>query len=356
MIIDAVKIFIPAILTFIMGILITPPLTDYLYKNEMWKKKAGKVDFEGNDTPIFNELHKNKEVGTPRMGGIVIWASALIVILSLWLIAFTYPSSSTIKLDILSRTQTWIPLVTLILGALVGLIDDYLEIKGSKNHAAGGLSLKMRLLVVASISFITGLWFYEKLDVVGIGLPNGGLIYLGFLIVPFFMIVSLALYSGGIIDGLDGLSGGVFATIFAAYAGIAFYQQEINLAAFCTVLVGGILAFLWFNIPPARYYMTETGSMALTMTLAVVAFMTDSIGNGYGILVLPIIALPLIVTSLSNIIQVFSKKYRKKKVFLVAPLHHHFEALGWPAYKVTMRYWILGVMFAMLGLVLALLG
>ncbi len=356
MIIDAVKIFIPAILTFIMGILITPPLTDYLYKNEMWKKKAGKKDMEGNDTPIFNELHKNKEVGTPRMGGIVIWASSAIVILSLWLISFTYPSSSTIKLDILSRTQTWIPLATLLIGALVGLIDDYLEIKGSKNHVAGGLSLKMRLLVVAGISFLTGVWFYEKLDVVGIGLPNDGLLYMGILVVPFFMLVSLALYSGGIIDGLDGLSGGVFATIFSAYAGIAFYQQEINLAAFCTVIVGGILAFLWFNIPPARYYMTETGSMALTMTLAVVAFMTDSIGGGYGILVLPVIALPLIVTSLSNIIQIFSKKYRKKKVFLVAPLHHHFEALGWPAYKVTMRYWIMGVMFAMLGMVLALLG
>lgn len=356
MIIDAVKLFIPAILTFIMGILITPPLTDYLYKNEMWKKKAGKKDMTGADTPIFNELHKDKEVGTPRMGGIVIWASSAVVILSLWLIAFTYPSLTTLKLDLLSRTQTWIPLATLIIGALVGLIDDYLEIKGSKNHVAGGLSLKMRLSVVAFISLLTGFWFYQKLDVVGIGLPNGGLLYMGILIIPFFILVSVALYSGGIIDGLDGLSGGVFATIFAAYGGIAFYQQQIDLAAFCFVLVGGILAFLWFNIPPARYYMTETGSMALTMTLAVVAFMTDSIAGGYGIFVLPVIALPLIITSLSNIIQIFSKKFRKKKVFLVAPLHHHFEAIGWPAYKVTMRYWILSVMFAMVGLVFALLG
>jgi phospho-N-acetylmuramoyl-pentapeptide-transferase len=356
MIIDVVKLFLPAVLTFIMGILITPPLTDFLYKNEMWKKKAGKKDMDGNDTPIFNELHKNKEVGTPRMGGIVIWGSTSIVILTLWLISFFFPTESTTKLDLLSRTQTWVPLATLIIGAIIGLIDDYLEIIGSKNHVAGGLSLKMRLLTVGIISFLVGFWFYEKLDVVGIGLPNEGLLYLGVLIVPFFMLLSIALYSGGIIDGLDGLSGGIFATIFAAYGGIAFYQQQINLASFCFVLVGAILAFLWFNIPPARYYMTETGSMALTVTLAVIAFMTDSIAGGYGILVLPIIALPLFATSFSNIIQILSKKFRKKKVFLVAPLHHHFEALGWPAYKVTMRYWILGVMFAMLGLVFALLG
>ncbi len=356
MIIDVIKLFLPAVLTFIMGILITPPLTDFLYKNEMWKKKAGKKDMDGNDTPIFNELHKHKEVGTPRMGGIVIWGSASIVMLTLWLISFFFPTESTIKLDLLSRTQTWVPLATLIVGAIIGLIDDYLEIIGSKNHVAGGLSLKMRLLTVGIISFLVGFWFYEKLDVVGIGLPNEGLLYLGVLIVPFFMLLSIALYSGGIIDGLDGLSGGIFATIFAAYGGIAFYQQQINLASFCFVLVGAILAFLWFNIPPARYYMTETGSMALTVTLAVIAFMTDSIAGGYGILVLPIIALPLFATSLSNIIQILSKKFRKKKVFLVAPLHHHFEALGWPAYKVTMRYWILGVMFAMLGLVFALLG
>ena len=141
-----------------------------------------------------------------------------------------------------------------------------------------------------------------------------------------------------------------------AYAGIAFYQQQINLAAFCAVVAGGILAFLWFNIPPARFYMSETGSMALTISLSVVAFMTDSLGGGYGLLVLPVISLPLVATTLGNIIQVASKKIRGKKVFLVAPIHHHFEALGWPAYKVTMRYWIISVIFAVLGMSLALIG
>jgi len=163
------------------------------------------------------------------------------------------------------------------------------------------------------------------------------------------------IYSGTVIDGIDGLSGGVFSAIFFAYAVIAYFQNQINLSAFCIVVVGSILAFLWFNIPPARFYMTETGSMALTMTIAIVAFMTDSLGHGRGLTVLPIIALPLIVTSLSDIIQVVSKKTRNgKKVFRIAPLHHHFEAIGWPAYKVTMRYWIVSIVCAVLGVIFAL--
>ena len=152
------------------------------------------------------------------------------------------------------------------------------------------------------------------------------------------------------------MAGGVFAVFFSSYAGIAFYQDQINLAAFCTAVVGGILAFLWFNIPPARFYMSETGTMALTTTLTVVAFMTDKLASGYGLLVLPIIAMPLILTTFSSVIQEFSKRIRGKKVFLIAPVHHHFEALGWPSYKVTMRYWILSLVFGIIGLIIALIG
>jgi phospho-N-acetylmuramoyl-pentapeptide-transferase len=364
MIIDIVKVFVPSMLAFAVGIILTPWISSYLYKHEMWKKKAGKVALDGSATPIFNELHKEKEVGTPRMGGIIIWLSAAIVIIGVWLLASLHISLFE-RLDFLSRNQTWIPLSTLILGALVGMIDDLLEIKGSRDHVAGGLSLKKRLLIVGAIGLLCASWFYFKLGISQIGLPFHHTIELGILFIPFFIFVVIALYSGGVIDGLDGLAGGTFAAMFAAYAGIAFYQNQINLAAFCTVLVGGILAFLWFNIPPARFYMSETGSMALTVTLAVVAFMTDHLaakdGNlargGYGILVLPIIALPLVLTAASVVIQLVSKKLRGgKKVFLVAPLHHHFEALGWPAYKVTMRYWIIGIIFAILGMILALLG
>lgn len=355
-ILDIIKVLLPSTVAFLIGILFTPFLTAFLYKYKMWKKKAGKIQSDGSATPIFNELHKAKEVGTPRMGGIVIWASAATVALGIWIIAHLTGSDLFTKLDFISRNQTWLPFSVLIIGAFVGLVDDYLEIKGSHDHIAGGLSLKKRLLIVGCISLAAGTWFYIKLGVHSIGLPEGASLDIGPLFIPFFIIVTLALYSGGVIDGIDGLAGGVFSTMFAAYGAIAFFHHQTDLAAFCAVMTGSILAFLWFNIPPARYYMSETGSMALTITLAVVAFMTDTLGKGYGIILLPIIALPLLVTTLSVIIQQLSKKFRKKKVFLVAPIHHHFEAIGWPAYKVTMRYWVLAVIMATLGLILALIG
>ena len=349
-IIDVVKIFIAATLSFFIGIAITPAISSYLYSHKMWKKKAGKNGLDGKGAPIFNELHKEKEVGTPRMGGIIIWLAASITIIGLWILAKAFPNSITTKIDFLSRNQTWIPFVTLLIGAMVGLVDDYFEIAGKW---VGGLSLKKRLLAVGLVSLVFGIWFYMRLGVTGIGTPWGEL-YMGWLIVPFFILLSMFLYSGGVIDGIDGLAGGIFAIIFSAYGIISAYQQQTNLATFCFSLTGAILAFLWFNIPPARFYMSETGSMALTITLAVVVFMTGTPRNGYGIFVLPIVAVPLVITTLSVIIQMLSKKFRNgKKVFLVAPLHHHFEAKGWPAYKVTMRYWVVSLIFAIFGLIFA---
>jgi phospho-N-acetylmuramoyl-pentapeptide-transferase len=322
MIIDIVKVFIPTTLSFILGVFVSGILTHYLYKYEMWKKKGGKLTMDGQATPVFDSLHKAKEVGTPRMGGVIVWLSVSLTTLIVFIISRILPTDITTKLDFFSRNQTWIPLFTLIVGGIVGLVDDYYEVMGSKNHIAGGLSLRKRLAVVGLLGVIFASWFYFRLDVNSIGLPHlNGItdVSLGWLFIPFFVLVVVGIYSGGVIDGLDGLAGGIFAIMFSAYAGIAFYQQ-------------GILAFLWFNIPPARYYMSETGTMGLTVTLAIVAFMTDSLGGGHGIFVLPIIAFPLIMTSLSNVIQILSKKLRKgKKVFLISPLHHHFEAKGWPA-------------------------
>lgn len=354
--IDIVKVFLPAVGTFVLGILITPILTNYLYSHKMWKHKGGKTALDGSDAEVFNSLHTEKEVGTPRLGGTIIWFSSAAVILSIWLISIIWPGEVTAKLDFLSRSQTWIPLFTLIFGGLVGMLDDLLEIEASKKGSNGGLSLYKRLGAVFLVSLICAIWFYWKLEVNSIGLPGGGELFLGPLFILLFVLVALFIYAGGVIDGIDGLSGGVFATIFAAYGGIAFYQQQIDLAAFCAAVAGSILAFLWFNIPPARFYMSETGSMGLTITLTVIAFMTDKLGEGYGLLVLPIIAFPLVATVLSNVLQVLSKKIRGKKLFRIAPLHHHFEAIGWPAYKVTMRYWIVSVICAVFGITLALIG
>jgi len=351
-IIDLIKVFTPATVAFFIGIIITPLISNFLYKHEMWKKKAGKKGLGdgGQDTPIFNELHKGKEVGTPKMGGVIIWLSAFLTILVLWLVANIFPTYITEKLSFLSRSQTWLPLFTLLVGALIGLVDDYFEVSGKSDYFAGGLSLTKRLLVVFLVSIIGAWWFYEKLEIASVIIPFIGSINIGLLFIPFFILIMLGIYSSGVIDGIDGLAGGVFAVIFSAYGVIAFFQAQIDLSAFCFVIVGGLLAFLWFNIPPARFYMSETGSMALTMSLGVVAFLTEQV------ILLPIIAFPLLATTLSNIIQVGSKKLRGKKVFLVAPIHHHFEAIGWPGYKVTMRYWVISIITAIIGIIIALVG
>ena len=346
---DIVKIFIPTTIAFIIGILITPILSNYLYKNKMWKKKSAVVSTDGGAATITQSLHKDKDE-KPLMGGIIIWASALITIILFWLGSLV-DSPVMAKLSFLSRNQTWLPLFTLIVGALIGLIDDYFSVMEKHDQKAVGLSSKKRLLAVFIISLIGAWWFYSKLEMTQIYIPFIGLWDAGYLFLIFFILVMLATYSGGVIDGLDGLSGGVFSIIFSAYGLIAALQHQIDLSAFCFVLVGGLLAFLWFNIPPARFYMSETGTMALTITLVVVAFLTKQV------LILPIIAFPLVISSASSQIQLLSKKFRHgKKIFLVAPLHHHFQAIGWPATKVVMRYWVLGIIFAGIGIIIALVG
>jgi phospho-N-acetylmuramoyl-pentapeptide-transferase len=349
---NVVKIFFPWLISFFAGLAFSPFLTHYLYKYKMWKKHSGKgVSLGGGGTPLFDELHKERDTNTPRMGGVVIWVSVLFTIFVFWFISQFFPSEFAKKIDFMSRGQTWLPLFTLIGGALVGLFDDFLVVSGKGKYIAGGLSLTIRILIVLWIGLIGATWFFFKLDMSSIFVPFWGEWELGLLFIPFFMLTMLFLFSSGVIDGIDGLSGGVLATIFTAYACIAFFQNQIDLAAFCAVVVGGILAFLWFNIPPARFYMTETGILGLTTSLTVVAFLTNQV------LVLPIIAFPLFATVASNLIQVASKKFRNgKKVFLIAPLHHHFEALGWPSYKVTMRYWIISIIFAILGMVVALMS
>ena len=348
--IDIIKIFIPTAAAFLIGVSIAPLVTYHLYKWKAWKKKPGKTAMDGQEAVEFNKIHKENEGKTPRMGGIVIWASVTITVVGLALLSALFPTSLFSELSFLTRQQTWIPFATFIIGSLVGLLNDIYDVR----HHGNGLRLRVRLLIVSAVALCVAWWFYSRLGVTSVSIPFDGTLDLGIFIIPFFMLVSLALYASGVIDGIDGLSGGVFAIIFAAYAGVAFYQQQISLAAFSATVAGGILAFLWFNIPPARFWMTETGTMGLTMTLAVVAFMTDTIGDGYGLSVLPIIGLPLVLTVLSNIIQIGSKTFFNKKVFRVAPLHHHFEAIGWPGYKVTMRYWIFSIISAIIGLTIAI--
>lgn len=351
MITDAIKILIPAVLAFFVGIIMTPFVSGYLYRHKMWKKTSVVHTIDGKKATISSKLHNDEERKTPRMGGIVVWGSALITILILWLLSGMFPNQITGKLNLLSRNQTWLPLFTLIAGALCGLVDDYLVCRDKGTYRGGGLSLTTRLFFVFMLGALGAWWFYTKLGMDTIHIPFGGDLYVGVFFIPIFITFIIGIYSGGIIDGIDGLSGGVFASMYLAYAIIAFANGQIDLAAYAAVVVGGLLAFLWFNIPPARFFNSETGTMALTTSLVVVAFLTKAV------FVLPIIAFLLVVTSASSIIQILSKKYRGgKKVFLVAPLHNHFQALGWPPHKVVMRYWILSMVFAVFGVIIALIG
>ncbi|NCN52499.1 hypothetical protein GW943_01685 [Candidatus Parcubacteria bacterium] len=344
-----IKIFIPTAIAFVSGILITPLVAHYLYKYKVWKKEGGKAALDGTVAAVFNQLHKEKETKTPRMGGIVIWGSVLITVALLFLAKVFFPDSTIGSLAFFSRSQTWIPLATLVIGALVGFINDYYDV----TQSGKGIRLRTRILFVSILSGLIAWWFYTKLGVDSISIPFDGTLFLGPFIILFFILMTNAIYASGVIDGIDGLSGGIFASIFSAYAGVAFFQQQYDLAALSATIAGSTLAFLWFNIPPARFWMTETGTMALTLALSVIIFMTDTLGDGNGISLFFIIGLPLIATVLSNILQVASKRFFGKKFFRIAPLHHHFEAIGWPSYKVTMRYWIISLMCAVVGLAIA---
>ncbi len=344
-----IKVLIPATLAFVIGILITPLLTHFLYKYKVWKKVGGKTAMLGRIATEFNKLKGAGETKTPRMGGIVIWGSVLITTCLLFALSRIFPHSIFGELNLLSRSQTVIPIATLMLGAGVGFLNDLFDVV----HGGKGMRLRTRLIFVSLLSLVIGWWFYSKLGITEISIPFDGTLYIGILIIPFFILLTNFFYASGVIDGIDGLSGGVFASIFTAYAGVAIIQSQYDIAALCAAISGGILAFLWFNIPPARFWMTETGSMALTLTLSVIAVLTDTLGEGNGISLLLIIALPLWMTVLSNIIQISYRLATGRKFFRIAPLHHHFEAIGWPSHKVTMRYWIISIICAFLGIIFA---
>ncbi len=346
------KLFVPAVLTFFIGIAITPTLSNFFYRSKLWKRSG-----RGNpsDNPDISEgfqkiYNSQKELTTPRIGGVIIWLSVLLATLSIWIISQIFPTEITEKFDFLSRNQTWLPLFALVFASLIGLFDDLLQILGKGKKFIDGLSRSHRILIVTVISLVGGLWFFLKLDVSSIAIPFDGVFQLGWVFVPVFMVVMLGTFSGGVIDGLDGLAGGVMAIAFGSMATIAYFQNQIDIAAFCLVVSSGILAFLWFNIPPARFYMGETGMIGLTVTLAIVAFLTDTV------LILPIIAFPLVISSFSSIVQFLARRFFKKKVFLVAPLHHHFQALGWSPEKITMRYWVIAIMCAIIGVIVAMAG
>lgn len=340
---NVVKILLLGAAAFIAAILWTPLLTHFLYKYKLGKS----IRMQG--TPVYTSLHQ-KKAGTPTMGGLLVWVTTLIFALLLLVLSELTDLWFFDWFNFLTRSETLLPLGALVATALVGLADDLMNVFkiGPKG---GGLRMRHKILLYTGIAAFGAWWFFYKLGWDIIHVPGVGDFSIGWLYIPLFIFVIVATsFSVNEADGLDGLAGGILLSCFGAYSAIAFYQGKINLAAFCAVIAGALLAFLWFNIYPARFFMGDTGAMSLGTTLGIVAMLTNSV------LVLPIIGLPLVIESGSVILQMISKKIFGKKIFRSTPIHHHFEALGWPETKVTMRFWIVAAVSAILGMVIGLIG
>lgn len=352
---DPFKVLLPAVLSFVIGVSIAPSVIRFLNRRKLWKKKNVAKTIDGKEATITASLHNDEKDPVPRMGGSVVWLAVFATTLLVWLISRVYPTPLTEKLEFISRNQTWLPLFAMAVGAVVGGLDDLLVVEAFKgrlnSYIGGGLSFPVRLLAVSLLGVFAGWWFYVKLGVHHIHVPFYGSIEIGgLLFILFFVVVTIATFSTGVIDGVDGLSGGVMSSVFTAYGMIAYSHGQVNIAAFCFVVVGAIMAFLWFNVPPAKFYLSETGMLGLSLSLSVVSFLTDAV------LYLPIIAFPLMITTISVILQLSWKKIFGRKLFLVAPLHHHFQAIGWSSSQVTMRYWIVSYLCAVLGVIVALVS
>jgi len=348
---NLLKVLLWSTLGFAVAMAWTPLLTGWLYKNQMWRKKVRDKTPDGYVPTEFQKLHKDKEVNTPRLGGLLIWVTTVVLSGGGWVLQRMTDSLFWERFDLVSRNQTWLPLFALAAASLLGLLDDLMQIKGRGGYAGGGLRYTRRLGTVIAIGLIGAFWFYVKLENSSIFIPWYGDLEIGWFYPVLFVLTMVAMFASGVVDGLDGLSGGVFATMFGAFGTIALVQEQYDIAALCGLLLGATLAFLWFNIPPARFYMSETGSLGITVTLTIIAFLLDAVA------VLPIIGFILVIEVLGNVIQLTSKKLRHgKKVFRVAPIHHHFEAIGWPAYKVVMRFWVISAVAATIGVAMQLLG
>lgn len=338
-----IKILILTTLSTVIAFLITPIITHFLYKYKLGKQ----IRSEGR-APIFFRLHRKKE-GTPTMGGVIIWMTVIIVMFLCYFLYLIFPESGMALLNFFSRSQTLLPLGALLATAIVGLVDDYLGVRKIGENG-GGLSMRQKLLIYFSIALIGALWFYFKLDWDILHIPFIGNFEIGWWIIPIFtFVVAATSFSVNETDGLDGLAGGLLLICFGAFAVISFLQGKYDLATLCCVIVGALISFLWFNIPPARFFMGDTGSMSLGITLGIIAMLTNTL------IYLPLIASIFILESCSVIIQMISKRIRKgKKIFLSTPLHHHFEAIGWPESKIVMRFWLLSGILTVFSLIIYL--
>ncbi|HRZ95642.1 MAG TPA: phospho-N-acetylmuramoyl-pentapeptide-transferase [Candidatus Moranbacteria bacterium] len=352
-VIDILKVLVTGLAAFVLAFSFTPVLTHFLYKKKLGIKiKQKSVD--GKELAYVSKLHAHK-AGTPTMGGVLIWATVGVLVLASHyffpIVAKWTDTNFIARLDFFSRSQVWLPLFALVAAGILGLFDDYMSVRGYGKNKGGGMRFFSRFGWLIVISILGAWWFHWKLGWDAIHIPAVGDFSIGLWYVPLFIFVILfTAISSNEADGLDGLDGGVLLMAFSSFAFISFFQNKVDLAAFCAAISGALLSFLWFNVYPARFFMGDTGAVSLGLTLGVVAMLTNSA------LVLFLIVFVYVLESGSVIIQLTSKKIFGRKVFLAAPIHHHFEAKGWPETKVTMRAWIITIVTALIGVIIGILG
>ena len=328
------RILLQAFLGFSVAMLLTPIYTHFAFRYKAWKQIRDTAT-TGEKAPIFHKLHAAKHKRhIPTMAGVVmIVAISVVTLLLNW-----------------SRSQTYLPLFGLVGAGLVGLLDDFINIRGSGKGVAG-LRSKIKFLLILLVATLGAFYFYFKLGFSIIHVPAVGGFEIGLWYIPLFMLVIISTANAvNITDGLDGLSGGLLALAFGAYSVIALVQGNIGIAAFCAAVVGAVLSYTWFNIYPARFFMGDSGSFALGTALGMVAMLTNTV------FILPIIGAVFVAEAGSSSLQILSKKIFKRKIFLSAPVHHHFEAIGWPETKVTMRFWVIGAVCSVLGIIIGLIA
>lgn len=319
---------------FVLAVLLTPIYTLLAYRYKFWKKQRTNST-TGEKLLIFTKLHAEKfKRNIPTMAGVIFVVAIAIITL-------------VFNLD---RGQTWIPIAALLGGAVVGLLDDIINVRGEGKGVAGMRS-GIKFVMITSIGLVLGWFFFAKLGASAINIPFIGDFAIGWLIIPLFTFAVVATSNAvNISDGLDGLAGGLVAISYVAFGIIAIFQSQLFLAGFCFTVVGALLSYLWFNIYPARFFMGDVGSFALGTSLGVVAMLTNTL------FLLPIIGIVFVAEAGSSLIQIFSKRIFHKKIFISAPIHQHLEASGWPETKVTARFWVIAIVAAFVGVLLAMSG
>jgi phospho-N-acetylmuramoyl-pentapeptide-transferase len=347
-----IQVFLPSLFAFIVGILISFPIIKWLKQNQIWKKKNVSLSTDGHSTPLSASIHNDEEKKLLRMGGSIMLFSTLITAFVFWIPTQFSFDDIWETLDFVSRSQTWIPLFVFFVGGILGAIDDLLVVEYIKSKSlakGGGLSLRKRFMIIIPVVIFISWWLVYKIDLNVLHIPFVGNYELP-LIIMFLLAIFMfiATYLGSVIDGVDGLSGGVFVFIYSAFGAIAIIKNSFDIAAFCFVVVAGLLAFLWHNIYPARVMNAEIGMTPLLLGITAIAFLLKAP------LLLIVSGLLIYITIASSTLQILSKKFLHKKLFLIAPLHNNLILKGWSHPQVTMRYWIVSYFLCIITVLFSL--